>query len=77
LVGSGCDNCLRRKRSLAPFCLVFSYIASRTVPALCLEISRHPLEARRQIQKVCSDFRPTRLIRKLSEFFGKSAVCLG
>jgi len=35
--------------------LAFAHIASRTEPALCLVMSRHPFEARRKIQKVSSD----------------------
>jgi len=45
----------RQSAAASAFLLPVLVIASRTEPALRLQISRHPFEARREIQKVSSD----------------------
>ena len=57
----------------SPTYLAFVYIASRTEPALCLEMSRQTLKARREFQQVSSDIRQIGCIRQLSEFLGSLA----
>jgi hypothetical protein len=57
--------------------LVFAYIASRSEPLSRLEISRHALEARGEIQKITLDVWERRLACQLPELVGSLAVQLG